>query len=288
MHPNRFATMTLTSTDNVQPQPLLLPLRYPYASFTNTQLPLLKVAAVWFDRLVILDPVGAAGTPSVRTMSPARQCGCSTERVVIGKAAVNSSEEGNTSMEIKFFSDLIDALGKAGGWLKSMASLPRSERDRYRQVLDDTHQLIHATLTMIILRLGDILRIADEARFLKEVYGLENYTEWMETERNFRLCQSLRVALRETEGVIADLRGRISTNDWDALLEQMRLILRSENELANYIGQHFAALAFRARDARPGSLTARAIRVEVEAMRDTLKREREQLLRYEVELLDTI
>lgn len=33
---------------------------YPYASFTNTQLPLLKVAAVWFDRLVILDPVGAS------------------------------------------------------------------------------------------------------------------------------------------------------------------------------------------------------------------------------------
>lgn len=46
----------------------------------------------------------------------------------------------------------------------------------------------------------------------------------METERKFRLCQSLRVALRETEGVIADLRGRISTNDWDTLLEQMRLI----------------------------------------------------------------
>ncbi|MDW8224324.1 MAG: hypothetical protein RMJ82_15385, partial [Gemmatales bacterium] len=135
-------------------------------------------------------------------------------------------------MDINLFSDLIDAMGKIGGWLKSMASLPRSERDRYRQVLDDTHQLIHATLTMIILRLGDILRIADEAEFLKEVYGLENYTEWMETERRFRLCQSLRVALRETEGVIADLRGRISTNDWDTLLEQMRLILRSENELA--------------------------------------------------------
>ncbi len=191
-------------------------------------------------------------------------------------------------MKINLFSDLIDALGKAGGWLQSMANLPRSERDRYRQVLDDTHQLIHATITMIILRLGDILRISDEGEFLKEVYGLENYTEWMETERKFRLCQSLRTALRETEGVIADLRGRISTNDWDALLEQMQLILRSENELANYIGQRFAALAFRARDVQSGSQTARDIRVEVEAMRDALKQERAQLLRYEVELLDII
>jgi hypothetical protein len=32
---------------------------YPYASFTNEQIPLLKVAALWFDKLVILDPVGA-------------------------------------------------------------------------------------------------------------------------------------------------------------------------------------------------------------------------------------
>ena len=33
---------------------------YPFASFTSAQLPLLKVAALYFDRLVILDPVGAS------------------------------------------------------------------------------------------------------------------------------------------------------------------------------------------------------------------------------------
>lgn len=33
---------------------------YPYASFTNAQLPLLKVAALWFDKLLILDPFGAS------------------------------------------------------------------------------------------------------------------------------------------------------------------------------------------------------------------------------------
>ncbi len=32
---------------------------YPYACFTNTQLPLLKVAALYFDKLYILDRVGA-------------------------------------------------------------------------------------------------------------------------------------------------------------------------------------------------------------------------------------
>ena len=33
---------------------------YPYASFTNAQLPLLKVAALYFDKLILLDPVGAS------------------------------------------------------------------------------------------------------------------------------------------------------------------------------------------------------------------------------------
>ena len=33
---------------------------YPYASFTNAQLPLLKVVALWFDKLVTLDPVDAS------------------------------------------------------------------------------------------------------------------------------------------------------------------------------------------------------------------------------------
>jgi hypothetical protein len=31
---------------------------YPYTSFTNAQLPLLKVAALWLDKLVSLHPVG--------------------------------------------------------------------------------------------------------------------------------------------------------------------------------------------------------------------------------------
>ena len=33
---------------------------YPHASFTNAQLPLLKVAVLYFDKPVIIDPVGAS------------------------------------------------------------------------------------------------------------------------------------------------------------------------------------------------------------------------------------
>jgi hypothetical protein len=45
---------------------------YPYASFTDAQLSLLKVAALYFDKLFILDPVGAS-SGSVGTEYPARE-----------------------------------------------------------------------------------------------------------------------------------------------------------------------------------------------------------------------
>jgi hypothetical protein len=35
-------------------------LYYPYASFTDARLPLLKVAALDFDKLTVLDPLGTS------------------------------------------------------------------------------------------------------------------------------------------------------------------------------------------------------------------------------------
>lgn len=40
---------------------------YTYASFTKTQLPLLKVAALYFYKLVLLDPVGASWAAFLQT-----------------------------------------------------------------------------------------------------------------------------------------------------------------------------------------------------------------------------
>lgn len=44
---------------------------YPYASFTDARLPLLRVAALYFDKVVILDPV-AAGWAAIGADRPAR------------------------------------------------------------------------------------------------------------------------------------------------------------------------------------------------------------------------
>lgn len=60
---------------------------YHYASFMNAQLPLLKVAAMWFDKLVILDPVGASSD----TIGAERS----------GHDAVRSLEEDDIPLELE-------------------------------------------------------------------------------------------------------------------------------------------------------------------------------------------
>jgi hypothetical protein len=64
-----------------------------------------------------------------------------------------------------------------------------------RQTLDETYRMIDTTLNMVIIRLGDILLLAAADDFLREPARLDHYSEWIQAEREFCLCRSLRVAL---------------------------------------------------------------------------------------------
>ena len=191
-------------------------------------------------------------------------------------------------MEIKLFSDLIDTLGKVANGLKALVNLPRAEREKYRQTMNETYRLIDTTLNMVIIRLGDILLKDDDQKFLYEVEMLENYGSWMQAEREFRLCQSLRAAFRETETLRGKLTGKISTHDWDALLGQMRKILSAENEVANYIGDGFRELSYSTRAGLRDPQMISDVRKKVKAFRDALINERKQLIQQESELYPTV
>src|SRR5271166_2957727 len=115
-------------------------------------------------------------------------------------------------MGIQLFSDLIDGFEKLLKGVKAIANLTQEERERYQQTLSEAYRLMNVTVTMVIVRLGDIRRMPDD-KFLDEVARLDNYEEWLKTEREFRLCQSLRVAVRETETLPDKVKGAISIHD---------------------------------------------------------------------------
>ncbi|MFH0730307.1 MAG: hypothetical protein V2B19_28690 [Pseudomonadota bacterium] len=191
-------------------------------------------------------------------------------------------------MEFKFFTDLIDALGKVVSGLKAIINLPRAERDAIRRTLDETYRLIDTTLNMVIIRLGDILLQETIDDFLSETARLDNYNEWMQAEREFRLCRSLRVVLREAETLTGKLPAAMSMIDWEALLKQMQRILTAESELARFIGEQFQQLAGEAYSARQDSIKTKSVRDTLTAFRSALVAERQELIRQELELFNIV
>lgn len=191
-------------------------------------------------------------------------------------------------MELKLFTGLIDALGKVAGGLKAIVNLPKAERETIRGTLDETYRLIDTTLNMVIIRLGDIVLQASDDDFLREVARLDNYNEWMQAEREFRLCRSLRVTLRETETLAGRLAGAVSAKDWDALLQQMQTILATEGEVALFISQQFQQLAIDARSAEQDSERTQSVRDALAAFRASLVAERHKLIKQELGLFEIV
>lgn len=113
---------------------------YPYASFTDVQLPLLKVAALWFDKLFILDPVGASwGTvgadpiarDAVRQLKDVGILEIVTPATVLANYETPIAEAIRRDMADREFLDLCDAQSEADGkrrWTLSLAKVPQDVR----------------------------------------------------------------------------------------------------------------------------------------------------------------
>lgn len=110
---------------------------YPYASFHDAQLPLLKVAALWFDKLVILDPSGASwdgigadppARDAVRKLKDAGILNLVTPADVLNKYKAPITEAILRDMRNEKFLELCDQHSRATGkqrWTLSLAKVPQ-------------------------------------------------------------------------------------------------------------------------------------------------------------------
>jgi hypothetical protein len=188
---------------------------------------------------------------------------------------------------IKLFSDLISVLGKIVSGLNLLTDIPRKDRDELRQKLDETYRLLDTALSMIIMRLGDILLMQTDSEFLQETAKLKNTHEWLQVEREVRLCQSLRRFVKDMESLKGQLAAKLTRSvgqrDWDVLVVQVPLILGLENVLGDYISQEFAQLANAADNASKGR-TAESVRNVVTSFREALVAQRRSLIQQELAL----
>lgn len=146
-------------------------------------------------------------------------------------------------IKIELFPDLFDAIEKAFNAVKAIANLPKKTRDELRITFEDTFKLLDTSLNMVSIRLGEILRIAKATEFKKEVSMLRNDQSWTKSEREFRLCKSLRHTVDEVGRFKSKMLAYISVNDWNDMYTQMDHILYNEDKLGNFIADKFEALS---------------------------------------------
>jgi hypothetical protein len=124
---------------------------YPYASLTNAQLPLLKVAVLYFDKLVILDPVGASwnsigadhfARDAVKLLADEQILKVVTPGEVLAKYGAAMAAAIRRDMADHEFVELCDAHAQATGkqtWTLSLAKMPKdlTTDQAMRQLMGD-------------------------------------------------------------------------------------------------------------------------------------------------------
>lgn len=110
---------------------------YPYASFTNTQLPLLKVAALYFDKLYILDPNKATGgsvgpgdvAKDVASLELAHILTRVSPEEVLEKYEHEIAAAIRADLDDSEFMNLCETSGRAKLWRLALAKVPKEIRE---------------------------------------------------------------------------------------------------------------------------------------------------------------
>jgi hypothetical protein len=164
---------------------------FPYASFTDAQLPLLKVAAQYFDRLTILDPsdaswatigVGAEVRRAVKELQGAGILTTVTPAEVLTRYEGWIAEAIRQDMQDPEFLALCDAHAKASGrqrWTLALSKVPRdvSADGAMRTLLGDFARRVAAESGQSQSMSG-----RDPSEYYEYAEAGQAYDEYRETE----------------------------------------------------------------------------------------------------------
>lgn len=191
-------------------------------------------------------------------------------------------------VEVKIFTDVIDALEKVGKGVVAVNDLPRKTRQSYADTVSEAFAIMDSALGLIYTRLGDLCLIENQDDFLKELARLDNVSEWTQIEKDMRLCRNLRAVHREMESFVPSKMGQLAVADWDNLQRRISQIIHREGELADFICRALSKLAQGAGPARDSARGYENIRRTVLKTKNAVKTERQRLIGSELEFLDSL
>jgi hypothetical protein len=193
-------------------------------------------------------------------------------------------------MEVKIFTDVIDALEKVGKAVIALKDMPKKQRTAYRDAVRDTYKLLDSALNLVSNRLSDLVQIAktDQNKFIAELKALDNEQEWKRISRDVRLCETLRIAHREMDGLTLKVMAFVSGRDWENTRKLVDQVLEREGTLANFISNSLKSLAKQAETASQSSDGFDHALKAVSKTNNKLDKERLRLIKSEIEFLDSL
>lgn len=166
---------------------------YPYASFSEKQSPLLKAAALYFDKLYILDPMKA----SWDQIGPGRQHNhlmiLEQEGVLVRvspEEVLNKYEEAiaaaiRTDLQNPEFMQLCENSSRAGRWTLALAKIPKKIRDDpMLQPLDQSMKNLMGDVAREVLE--NLAQYDEIYAEISEVYDETDYREGYKEVVEFR------------------------------------------------------------------------------------------------------
>ncbi len=192
-----------------------------------------------------------------------------------------SSNEPNISLggiNIKLFSDAIDALAKLFKGFIGLKDLPANERQSYIDAIDTTFILLDTILLQVIAVLGNLINHAEKpSRFIEDLKAIDQPDFWLRIEKDFGMSSNLRNMRNKMRG-LNTLTGRRVTKDWNNLIYMVdNVIDQDEHNIADFISRSLSSLSGQAAQAKasPEGL-AQALK-EVHQTRESLIKEHRQL-----------
>jgi hypothetical protein len=191
--------------------------------------------------------------------------------------------------------DTVDVVVTVGEGVVKLEDLPGRERQRYRDAVDATFEILRQAVGLLSNRLRDIhnqdldpSKAADRAKLARELRALDDLEAWHTLEGEVRLCSGLRVAKREMEGLRDRLSGRIALEDWNGFHEMVDALLAGESALAKTLAGALYRLAQMEGSARTTKEGATAALRAIDRTWQGLKDIRLRIMTKHVEFYDAI
>lgn len=194
-------------------------------------------------------------------------------------------------IQISLFKDLYEAIRMVAADVRGLAGIPAAKRAEILKSISEAYAILNIATSLVAARLGKVLEraaLGNAQAFAEELAALQSFQGWYDIEREASLCSAMRSTQAALNKSLGGLVSRKAVRDWPTVQAQMVKVLGNESDLARHITTTLESLSKLAPVVLESPAEFERARGLVQAARDDLLAERQQMIRDEAALYDVI